>query len=250
MLAFVLPESLGETGPGIVTGSESTCQAKVRDETTTSPIVDPQRYRTVCFRPPKSPTAMSRPPLAPELLDHIVDFLHNSRDALKSCCLVSKQWIHRTREHLFSRIHFYDAEDLEAWKNTFPDPSTAPAYHTRTLSIECPRKVVAADAEEGGWIRAFSRVVELVIDDQEDGPTISLVPFHGFSLATKSLTLSVSIATPSQVLDLVCSFPLLEDLSVTIYAEWISDDDHVNEQRTAIQSPSLLPLTGYLKLYH
>ena len=57
-------------------------------------------------------------PLLPELLDHIVDFLHDSSDALKSCCLVSKLWAPRTRMHLFACIRFYTAKDLEACRRS------------------------------------------------------------------------------------------------------------------------------------
>jgi len=38
----------------------------------------------------------SNPYLPPEILDYIVDLLHNSPNALKECCLVSKSWIPRT----------------------------------------------------------------------------------------------------------------------------------------------------------
>jgi uncharacterized protein (DUF2384 family) len=36
-------------------------------------------------------TTMSNP-LPAEMLDHIVGYLHDTQDALKNCCLVSKLW--------------------------------------------------------------------------------------------------------------------------------------------------------------
>lgn len=94
----------------------------------------------------------------------------------------------------------------------FPDPSTSSAYYTKYLFIECPQEVVAADAEEGGWIRGFSRVVELEMDDKFVKPTFSLIPFYALSPAITSLDIKFSTASSSQVSDLIYSFPLLENL--------------------------------------
>jgi len=106
---------------------------------------------------------MSNPHLPAELLDHIVGFLRDTEYALRSCCLVSKSWIPRTRKHLFADIQLDTKEDAESWKQIFPDPSTSPACYTKTLLVSCPRVVTAADVEVGGWIRGFSRVVYLKV---------------------------------------------------------------------------------------
>jgi len=103
---------------------------------------------------------MSNPRLPAELLDHVVDFLHDTKYALRSCCLVSKLWIPRTRMHLFADVTFLAETRLESWKETFPDPSTSPAHYTKTLFIDC-LLVTVSDAEAGGWIRSFSRVMHL-----------------------------------------------------------------------------------------
>jgi len=106
---------------------------------------------------------MSNPHLPPEIHDYTVDFLHDKPATLKQCCLVSKSWVPRARRHLFASINFDSVDDLEAWKETFPDPTNSPAYHTRSLFVGCPRLVTVVEAEEGGWIRAFSRVVRLKV---------------------------------------------------------------------------------------
>ena len=109
-------------------------------------------------------TTMSDPVhLPPELLNHVVDFLHRRDTALRHCCLVSKSWIPRARKHLFAEIRFNGAKKLQSWKGTFPDPSTSPARYTKTLFIDCPHAVTAADAGEGGWIKVFSQVARLEV---------------------------------------------------------------------------------------
>ena len=45
-----------------------------------------------------------------EILDHIVDLLHDSQTPLRNCCLVSKPWVARTRRHLFAEVEFQTAE--------------------------------------------------------------------------------------------------------------------------------------------
>ena len=39
---------------------------------------------------------MSNLHLPAETLDHIVDHLHDTKDALRNCCLGSKSWVPRT----------------------------------------------------------------------------------------------------------------------------------------------------------
>jgi len=109
---------------------------------------------------------MSTPYLPPEMLDHIVDLLHDKPETLKKCCLVSNSWVPRTRKHLFATVRFGTKEDLESWKETFPNPATSPAHYAETLLIDCPYVVTAADADAGGWIKDFSRVVNLALDGQ------------------------------------------------------------------------------------
>ena len=73
--------------------------------------------------------------LPPEILDHIIDLLHDEPESLKACCIVSKSWIPRTRKYLFAKVEFASVKDFE--KETFPDPSNSPAYHTRALFVRC-----------------------------------------------------------------------------------------------------------------
>ena len=108
-------------------------------------------------------TTMLKPYLPRETLDHIIDLLRDEQETLKQCCLVSKSWVPRTRKHLFAYIQLRSASNLESWKKTFPDVANSPACHACELLIGCPWLVVAADVEEGGWIRAFSGVTSFGI---------------------------------------------------------------------------------------
>jgi hypothetical protein len=173
-----------------------------------------------------------------EILDLIADHLHNEPATLKACCIVSKSWIHRTRKHLFARVEFRASKShIELWKKAFPDPSTSPAHYALSLYICGVPIITAADEDVGGWIRTFHNVVRLDLECL--GPTndrLSLAPFHGLSPALRSLCLT---ATSLEVLDLICSFPLLEDLELVA----------LNRGNGARNTPSTSPkLTGSLEL--
>ena len=190
-----------------------------------------------------------------EILDHIVDLLHDSQIPLRNCCLVSKSWIPRTRRHLFAEIRFQTSRNLLSWKKTFRDPSTSPACYTKNLLIG-PKVLADEDAYMSGWIGVFSRVVrlELVGQDPFDcGWRVACVVFPGFSPAIKSLRVDFSysrVSPSSQLFDFILSFPLLEDLSVT-------NSHHESEDGggdsggllTVVRPPGPHPFTGSLALF-
>ena len=64
--------------------------------------------------------------LPPEIVDHIIDLLHDDRKTLEYCCLVSSQFVPRTRKYLFKDIVIMDLKTFQRWKKTFPDPAPRP----------------------------------------------------------------------------------------------------------------------------
>ena len=192
---------------------------------------------------------MSNPHLPAEMLDHIVDHLHDTRDALRNCCLVSKSWIPRTRKHLFADIVFPGVNTLQSWERTFPNPSTSPARYARTLFVGSSHVVVAADADADGWIRGFSRVEHLVLDSHSLFANLSsLIPFHGFSPDLKSLHITLAVYPSPRVFNLILSFPLLEDLAVSVRSPTAVGDG--SDELPATAQPSNPPVfTGSLEVH-
>ncbi|KAF9645274.1 hypothetical protein BDM02DRAFT_3205327 [Thelephora ganbajun] len=160
-----------------------------------------------------------QPHLPPEILDYIVDLLHDEPETLKQCCLVSKSWASRTRKHLFANVEFFTADDLEAWKQMFPDPARSPAHHTHTLSIHCIWAIEEADAEDGGWIPTFSRVNGVWLRVGANPTSLnefekSLTLFHKLSPLLKSLRVGTLFFQCSRFWNVIRSLPLLEDLTL------------------------------------
>ena len=111
--------------------------------------------------------------------------------------------------------------------------------------LSYPQAVTAADAEEGGWIRSFYRVVRLCVDGMQNpnDSKVSLTPLHGFFLALKSLVVYSTRCQNLQIFDLVLSLPLLENL---IFTEDNSPD--VDEPPPPTRPSTSPPLTGTLEL--
>ena len=189
---------------------------------------------------------MSDPYLPPETLDYIVDILRSGPKTLQNCCLVAKSWVPRTRKYLFAEIKLYSVKHLEAWKKTFPYPPNSPAHYTHTLLVRCPHAVTTADAEEGGWIQALSHLVRLDLGENSNSPEVSLAPFYRLPPVLKSLCVSSMLLNP-QIFDLVCSLPLLEDLTLAIRG--IESEDLDDGSPPALIRPSTSPvLTGTLEI--
>ena len=109
----------------------------------------------------------TRPRFPPEISDYILDILHdeNESETPEQCCLVSKSWVPRTRKHLFARIAFQDSPDCKTWTDMFPDPAISPTCYARSLLFDSMQAIADACAEGDDWIRAFSTVVRLELQN-------------------------------------------------------------------------------------
>ena len=195
---------------------------------------------------------MSSPYLPPEILDDIVDLLQDNPNALKGCCLVSKSWIPRTRKHLFTKVKLITEEHVESWKAMFSDPSTSPAHFARSLGVGRAGAIAAADAEADGWLSDFTHIVHLDVETPDIYLTeseISLIPFHGFSQTIKSLRVKSVDIPLLLIFDFILSSPLLEDLTVSGYRDWVDDSDGSDGPPTFVQPWNPPTLTGSLGLF-
>ena len=177
------------------------------------------------------------PSLPPELLDFIVDHSYNDPTTLKTCCLLSKSWIPRTRRHLFAHVESRESSGhhVESWMKAFPDPLDSPAHHTRSLTISGIAAATAATTHGHPWVRSFRTLVELnvkTVDRYGGDLGISLVQLHGLSPTLKSLHIYRSSLLLFEIFNLTCSFPLLKDLtlcSISFQYEHVHDPMGVPE---------------------
>lgn len=186
-------------------------------------------------------TGMSNPKLPQEILDYILDFLHDEPQALKNCCLVAKSRVSRARKHLFGDVQIASLTGLEAWRKVFPDPGSSPAYYTHSLRFRFLGLVSSIVAGGCSFVRPFSNVVRLEL---WSGKSILHVRFLQ-QLLTGSTPEAYEIPglTSSQFFEFICSLPLLEDLHVVVYEIRRDANDG-----PVFQPPSSPPLTGTLSL--
>jgi len=175
------------------------------------------------------------PPLPPEILDSILEYLVDRPITLKTCCLISKLWVPRVQRHLFARVRLGTPRSpIKLWKKTFPDPSNSPAHHTRTLTIFGTSVITAADMGVSNWIHPFHNLIHLELSHVYRAPLFTL---YGLSPTLRSLSLR---CTPFDS-GLICSFPLLEDLALVAAFSFID----VDRWNATLASPKL---TGTLIL--
>lgn len=146
--------------------------------------------------------------LPQEITDHVVDLLHDHPATLKRCSVVSKSWVPRTRSHLFSHVTLNDW-DYARWKTTFPDPANSPGCHVRTLTIDGSLSGV----EESSWVEDFSQVERLFMFLTSHAAFGRFLPFHTLSPCLRALHVFTHVPNP-QIFNLICSLPLLEDLTL------------------------------------
>ena len=191
---------------------------------------------------------MSSPRLPAELLDYVVDFLHDDEYALRDCCLLSKSWISRIRKHLFVDVGLYSKGHLDSWREMFPDPSKSPGRYAKALFIN-PIWIKVADIKAGGWIRAFFHIVRLRLTTSKECTSRSSLPlFHGLSSVIKSLCIEARILQHLPIFDLILSFPFLEDLTAVADRTLAVGNGSSNGLPTITLS-STPPMTGTLKLF-
>ena len=195
----------GETLPGVGFDGERHCRTGRVDR------LRALHQKSGSARDPKQrmeETTMSSS-LPPEIFDLIVEHLHDQPTALKTCCTVSKSWVSRARTHLFAHVGI---SPVESWTRVFPDPSNSPAHYVRSLSISIYSTTRSTDAR--ALICSFRNSTKLrVYVNWCNNSRIFFAQLHGFSPVLKSLHLTYFSTPPSEIFDLVCSFPSLEGLS-------------------------------------
>jgi len=178
--------------------------------------------------------------LPPEILDAIIDQLYDEPTSLKACCLVSKSWIPRTQKHLFVHIEFDPPKhSFGSWMRMSPDPSNSPAHRAHSLTILYLPTITFTGTDLCGWTSTFDNVTHLHFERCIwTSHSADLTPFFGFSPALRSLRMTY---TSFEVFDLICSFPLLEDLALV--------DLRPEDGTVWRRAPSISPkLTGSLDL--
>jgi hypothetical protein len=97
--------------------------------------------------------------LLPDVIDHIVDYLHDSPRDLRTCALISKAWLERSRFHLFRTIILNSPHCRKLYKVIQQSPNIA--FYTRQLHVTFIRAWVEDCAELPQLLRCFTNLCKL-----------------------------------------------------------------------------------------
>lgn len=155
-----------------------------------------------------------------ELIDMIIDYLHDDQRSLASCALVAYHWVQSSRYHLFASVSLSGFRWIR-FLDLLDSPFTTIPPHVRALELtDCHNELESLD--EG--IARLSNSNHLVAIDSLslkmiDWRKLSL-EFHiatllsSFQQITRLHLDHTSFRTEDDVVDLISSYPLLEELSM------------------------------------
>jgi hypothetical protein len=117
------------------------------------------------------------PRLPPELIEHIIDYLHDSPEDLRSCARVCKAWLAPSRFHLFYKITLYSTPILPSCGRLHRaiQQSSHIALCVRELSFEAKRTgrfLLQADSDDAELVlntilpqifRSFTKLRKLTL---------------------------------------------------------------------------------------
>jgi len=164
--------------------------------------------------------AMSKQ-LPPELVDEVVGNLNNPRD-LRTCSLVSSNWLEGSRRKLFANVSL-NTWNFDQWqKNITPGPNGISAY-VRSLTLRQARSIVSLEPETlmgiMDHLTSFRRLNALFLqdvsfDDFFDGLSLTQC-FGHFGVSVESLHLHGIMTDKSTMLLFINLFPNLGNLTIS-----------------------------------
>lgn len=157
------------------------------------------------------PSGMERIPQ--ELVDKLIDELVDDAKSLRTCCLISRRWVGRSRRHLFRLLTFPRTDKFTSYRNMFPIDHSVNS-HVRALVIA---QVPYSGLEHFKAFRGLESLilVDIVNRPMEGQDTIGfLAEGFGATLSIKSLKLIQWRVSPTTLMEFICRFPSLKELII------------------------------------
>lgn len=157
-----------------------------------------------------------------EVIDGMIDWVGvtsvGQRDPhLRSCSLVARSWVQRSRRHLFHSIELASTSDISNWiENIRPGVSGVSRY-VRELWMGCNWDQWSQRFPSAEHLRSFTHVKELRLTYWRGGQATKEEveeAFGGFGSSVRSLSVSLPRGDSSSFLHLLSLFPHLDDLSI------------------------------------
>ena len=163
-----------------------------------------------------------QPTFPQEVVDDLIDWVSVSsvgqRDPhLRSCSLVARNWVQRSRQHLFYSVELASATDISNWVENIRPGVDGMSGFVRKLWLNSNWDQWSRRFPSVQHLRAFTHVEELRLTYWCGGlATKEKVEeaFWGFGSSVRSLSVSLPRGDAGSFLHLLSLFPHLDDLSV------------------------------------
>ena len=171
-----------------------------------------RRSSTDSFDLSHSPSPPMSSYIPPELIDQIIDYLHNDPKSLNACALTAKDWLPSARYHRFRSIRFQSAKKIDSF-HQFSQfaPGLLPYYQEAIIcdnSGYVPASILEAAANACLTLPNLERIK---FNNRIYASTPRVVTIL-YPIANKITTLNLSgtlFASSNDFWPLICSFPNL-----------------------------------------
>lgn len=155
-----------------------------REAPPTPPFQSP--FHLTAYPPPSNKTAMSMA-IPPEIVDRIIDYVHDDTKGLIACSLVARDWVPSTRLHLFAKFSLLSAH--KAARFTELD-SFAPdiLYYCQELSIGTNNKY--DDPSTFGSLPLVGTLPSTISGRVERFTSLHTLHFRGFPSGLKNVLIA------------------------------------------------------------
>jgi len=163
-----------------------------------------------------------KPIFPQEVIDELIDWVGvtsvGQRDPhLRSCSLVARSWVQRSRQHLFHSIELTSTSNISSWIGNIRPGVDGVSGYVRELWMGCNWDQWSQRFPSVGHLRSFTRVEELRLTYWRGGQATTEEveeAFGGFGSSVRSLSVSLPRGDPGSFLHLLSLFPHLDDLSI------------------------------------
>jgi hypothetical protein len=150
--------------------------------------------------------------IPPELIDQIIDHLHDDPKSLNACALTTRNWVPSARHHRFQSIRFHSAKKIDSFHQLSRDaPGLLPYYQEAVIcdnSGYIPAAILEAAANACLTLPNLERIK---FNNRTYASTPKVVSILS-PIAAKITTLNLSgtlFASSTDFWPLICSFPNL-----------------------------------------
>lgn len=163
-----------------------------------------------------------QPRFPQEVIDDLIDWVSVSPTGqadpnLRSCSLVSRNWVQRSRQHLFYSIDLASTTDINNWIRNVRPGVGGVSGHVRRLWLNSSWGKWSQRFPSVEHLRSFTHVKELRLTYWCGGQATKEEvegAFGGFGPSVRSLSVSLPRGDAGSFLHLISLFPYLDNLSI------------------------------------